>query len=133
MSNAVEIGEELSSSGGSASAAVVARYRQAYQHANTLNRFGDLAKLGGLILGGLITFVGFVSCASSASSNSFGAGVGIFGGSAVFIAGVVIGACGFILGILIQSQGQQLLAHLDCAVHGSPFLSQSEKAVAMGL
>lgn len=128
MSNTVDIGERRPSGEGSASAAVVARYRQAYQHANTLNRLGDLVKIGGLIVGGLMIFAGFVSCARPASGPTDV----LFGGMA-FIAGMAIGGGGFVLGVLIQSQGQQLLAHLDCAVNGSPFLSDPEKAIALGL
>jgi hypothetical protein len=34
---------------------------------------------------------------------------------------------------MIQSGGQQLQAHLDCVVNGSPFLNDQQRAVVMSL
>lgn len=114
--------------------AVRRRYQDAYLHANTVDGFGKIVKIVALIGGGLIALNGFLSCAGSAHSDSFGmAGIGILGGGIVFVLGVIIGFIGFAAGVLIQSAGQQLKAGLDCAVNGSHFLSDDDRAAAMGL
>jgi hypothetical protein len=39
----------------------------------------------------------------------------------------------WVIGIIVAAQGQHLRASLDCAVHGSPFLSNEQKRQAQGV
>jgi hypothetical protein len=109
------------------------RYRDGYLHAKAVNGLGATVKVIALVLGGLVAVVGFISCSGSASMNSMGAGIGELGGGLVFLVGAAIGLMGFVFGVMVQSAGQQLKAHLDCAVTASPFLTDQQKAVAMSL
>lgn len=112
--------------------AVINRYRQAYSRAGLINSFGGVVKVMALVIGGLIAVSGFISCASSAG-NSFGGGIGVVVGGSSFVIGIIFGFLGYAFGALIQSVGQQLMAQLDTAVNGSPFLTEDQKAGAMSL
>jgi hypothetical protein len=50
-----------------------------------------------------------------------------------FFSAATVGGIIFCLGILISALGQLMLATLDSAVHGSPFLDDEQKAEAMSL
>jgi hypothetical protein len=108
----------------------MARYRDGYLHARTIDGFGGVVKIVALVIGGLLAFGGFVSCASSA--NSFG-GFGEVAGIMIMLAGLLVGGIGYILGVLVQSAGQSMKAHFDCAVNGSHFLNDDQRAQAMSM
>lgn len=108
------------------------RYKDAYIHANMVNSLGGVVKVIALILGGILAVGGFISCAGS-SASSFSSGLGALGGGVIFIFGALIGIMGFAFGVLVQSAGQQLKAHLDCAVNDSPFLNDEQRALVMSL
>jgi hypothetical protein len=105
--------------------------------AKTLDGFGTLAKIIGLIGGGIIALISFMSgmgMMNQASRAPFGGGgAGIIGG-VIFVGGiglgVLIAAVFFALGVVISALGQNLFATLDTAVHTSPFLTNEQKAEA---
>jgi len=111
-------------------AQAMARYWDGYLHARTIDGFGGVVKIVALVVGGLLVFGGFVSCASSA--NSFG-GFGEVAGIMTMLAGLLVGGIGYILGVLVQSAGQSMKAHFDCAVNGSHFLNDDQRAQAMSM
>lgn len=47
--------------------------------------------------------------------------------------GALFAAVSFVLGVLVSAYGQVLRAHLDTAVHSSPFLNDVERAEVMSL
>lgn len=111
-------------------AKTMARYWDGYLHARTVDGLGGIVKIVALVVGGLLVFGGFVSCATS--SNSFG-GIGEAGGIMSMLAGILVGGIGYILGVLVQSAGQSMKAHFDCAVNGSHFLNDDQRAQVMSM
>jgi hypothetical protein len=104
---------------------VVGRYRDAYRVGMALVTLGTGIKIVGGILGGII----FLGSLSSANSQFGGGGLVLSG---VFGAGVV-GGLFWVCGVVVAAQGQILRATLDTAVASSRFLTDSERADAMGL
>ncbi|MGQ0538204.1 MAG: hypothetical protein ACT4R6_04605 [Gemmatimonadaceae bacterium] len=100
------------------------RYRDAYRVASFLVGFGDIIKIVGGLAGVLIAIIGF-----SASSN-FG---GDAAGFASLLMGVLVGGMFFVFGVMIAAQGQVLRASLDTAVSSSRFMTDTERAQAMGI
>jgi high-affinity Fe2+/Pb2+ permease len=88
---------------------------------HNITGFGSFIKALGVLAGVLVVAGGFGSGQGQ---------VGILGGMLVgFIAGGVI----YGVGTMVSAQGQILLALLDTAVNGSPFLDEDQKAEAMSL
>lgn len=116
----------------------VRRYRDSYRIAKTLNVFGTLAKVVGLVGGGILAFISFTAgmgLMQKASNAPFGAGdgLGVLGGFVLVCGvglGVLIAAVFFALGVVISALRQNLFAALDTAVHTSPFLTDEQKAEA---
>jgi len=69
--------------------------------------------------------------------GSLTSGSGPFGGDSLVVGGifltVVIGVLFWVSGVMVAAQGQILQATLDSAVANSPFLTDQERAAAMGL
>lgn len=111
---------------------VVRRYQDSYLVAKTANTFGNLAKIVGFAVAGVIAFIGllltFITVASFRDS-----GVGFVVFLIALTLGAVIGGIFYVFGILLSALGQNLMATLDAAVHGSPFMSDEQKAQAMNL
>jgi len=103
---------------------VVGRYRDAYRVGAALVGLGKAIKIVGAILAGII-FLGSLS-----------SGKDLLGGGAV-VAGIflsaIVGAMLWICGVIVAAQGQILRATLDTAVATSHFLTDTERAGAMGL
>lgn len=118
---------------------LVKRYKDAYRVANTINIFGGLSKITGillaLVISGISVFLGFLLAATGRGAPLGQADFTLILGTIVGFIGVVIGlvfgAMFFILGVLISALGQNLMATLDAAVHTSPFLSPDLKMQAM--
>ena len=102
------------------------RYREGYLEARSINGIGAAIKTVALIVGGLMTFGGLIAFSES---NGFGEIAGI----ASLLTGLGFGFVGFILGILVQAAGQSMKAHCDCAVNGSHFLNDDQRAEVMSL
>lgn len=103
---------------------VVARYRDAYRVGAALVGLGNAIKVVGAILAGIIGL------------GSLSYGNGPFGGGAV-VAGIflaaIVGVLFWVCGVIVAAQGQILRATLDNAVASSHFLTDLERADAMGL
>lgn len=102
--------------------AVIRRYRDSYRVAAALILLGNTIK----IVGGTLATIIVVGSLASAGDR-FGGAVG-----GIFIA-VIVGVLFWVCGVMVAAQGQILLATLDNAVANSPFLTNSERAEAMGL
>ena len=98
---------------------VVDRYRDAYRVAAAQVGLGDVIKIVGGILAGIIGL------------GALSAG-GVFAAAGVFVA-LIAGVLFWVCGVLVAAVGQMLRATLDTAVASSPFLSDHERLDAMGL
>jgi len=117
---------------------VVTRYVDAYKVARFQDSLGRWIKIGSLIVGGVIILLGIFYGGSSPDTQNGG----FFGpdktvehimrGFTVAV-GLVLGAIGFLLGVLVSSGGQITKAALDAAVNTSPFLDNDERARMMSL
>lgn len=116
------------------------RYQDGYRVAKTIDTFGTILKILGVVLGGGMIFLGLISggiAQSSIKQNSFGMNDG--GVAMLFILiyfgviGAIIIIVFWILGVIISAQGQMLKANFDCAVNSSPFLENSDRAKIMSL
>jgi len=87
-----------------------------------------LIKALGVVAGGLIALVVFVSAASGRAGDASSA-LGIM----MIVFGVVAGTLFYLLGVLVSAQGQILKASLDGAVNSSPFLTNQHRAKIMSL
>jgi hypothetical protein len=114
------------------------RYIDAYRVAQFQNGIGQTIKILSAVVGGIITAISLLVLLVSlvpqqsmfgASSNPIGMAFGFFGA----LTGVTIVGVGFVLGVLVSSQGQILKATLDGTVNSSPFLSDNERVQIMGL
>jgi hypothetical protein len=108
------------SAGGRASSAVVTRYRDAYRVGAALVGLGNAIKAAGAVLGGIIVV------------SSLSKGDGPFAAAGVFL-GATAGLLFRVCGVMVAAQGQVLRATLDTAVASSHFLTDTERADAMGL
>ena len=107
------------------------RYRDGYIHARAVNGFGAAVKVVALIIGAILVFAGLQ--AFNSTTPGFGSGIGEIGGVVIIVAGFLLGGLGYILGVLVQSAGQSMKAHFDCAVNGSHFLNDDQRAEVMSL
>lgn len=101
-------------------APVVSRYKDAYRVASALIELGASIKIGALVVGTPALLVAFVL------------DVGLF---KLFLVFAIAAAVAFVwsCGVVVAAQGQLLIATLDTSVASSPFLSNVERADAMGL
>lgn len=107
----------------SRSSPVVHRYRDAYRIGAALVGLGGGIKIVGAILGGII-FLGSLF-------------LGKLGGAGLVLIGMLnavgVGGLLWVCGAIVAAQGQILRATLDTAVSCSHFLTDRERADAMGL
>ncbi len=108
---------------GGLSRKVIRRYRDGYSYAQSLNWFGSLVKIGGLVIGAVMAFTALGVIGNA--SGTFGV--------ILLIAAVGVGGAVYSLGVLICAFGQLLLAVLDSSIHTSPFLDNDQRAAAMSL
>jgi hypothetical protein len=99
---------------------VVDRYRDAYRVGAALVGLGNTIKVVGAILGGIIIV------------GSLSAGNGPFTAAGLFL-GAAVGLLFWVCGVMVAAQGQVLQATLDTAVNSSHFLTDPDRADAMGL
>ncbi|MEK6320242.1 MAG: hypothetical protein AABN33_01025 [Acidobacteriota bacterium] len=99
---------------------VLNRYQDAYRVGAALVGLGNTIKIVGAVLAGIIV-LGSLSA----------------GSEVLTVAGVVLAAIGgglfWVCGVIVAAQGQILQATLDNAVASSHFLTDAERADAMGL
>jgi hypothetical protein len=104
---------------------MVGRYRDAYRLARALVTFGDAIKFAGAAIGVVILL-----SSASASGGPFGGGGAVMAG---LVFGAVVAGIFWVCGVLVAAQAQILQASLDSAVAHSPFLTDPERLIAMGL
>jgi hypothetical protein len=103
------------------------RYKDGYLYARVITGIGNLVKNVGIGLGLLILIILCIGGSAVSRANpliSLLAGILVGGPVGVFI---------YIWGVLISAGGQILKASLDCAVNGSPFLTNEHRAKIMSL
>ena len=103
------------------------RYRDGYLHARTIIGLGEVIKTIAWLASCVLAFAGMVFWSST--DNSFGE----IGGILIILVGLILGGFGYILGVLVQSAGQSMKAHFDCAINGSHFLNDDQRAEVMSL
>ena len=103
----------------------IIRYVDSYRVARTAIAIGNVIKVVCIAIGVLI-FIGAIKA---------GVDQGMLGSIVLlgFAFGLVIAVLFFLLGIIVASQGQMMIAALDTAVCSSPFLTDEDKAIAMSL
>ena len=124
---APRLGEELPGpaveSGTLRTRAVMKRYREAYRVANIISSVGDSIKTIGITVAVIFGFIGLFAASQ----------MGMLGVFAGLFSSASLGILSWLSGVLLNSQGQQLLAALDGAVSTSPFLTDDERAEIMTL
>jgi len=132
MSMAAQAPVSMGQPGDFRSANVVKRYKDAYRVAGVIVGLGKILKVIGIILAVLCLLGGVGGFAMMPS---------VEGASTVKIIMLVYGIMGalftwlvfWLWGVVISAVGQLLRATLDGAVHSSPFLSDDQRAEAMGV
>ena len=111
------------------STAAIRRYQDGYSVAQAVFTFGQIVKLGGIFVAGVVFMVGLVEFILNPAEHH---------GFAVIFASLI--ACAVLLILMSQifamglrGEGQLLKAALDSDVNSSPFLSNTQKARAMSL
>lgn len=106
------------------------RYLAGYVQAREIIRLGTFIKAFAWIVGGLMAAVPVVSCVSV---MPYASGLQEMVATATFLAGIVVVVVGHVLSKLVRAAGVLLKAQLDCAVNGSPFLNDDQRAEVMSL
>ena len=119
LNTGIEPNGSPSPSGDENAGRITNRYRKAYAHARVIDGFGKAVK----VISGIAGALAIVVCLSA------GGLIGV----PVAVLAAFAGGIGWALGVLIQSGGQLILAQLDCAVNGSPFLTDGQRAMIMSL
>jgi hypothetical protein len=99
------------------------RYKDAYTEAHAVVGVGGIIKVVAIVL-----FIVAILIGLGMSSDRGGGGVALMFG---FALACILGVPTYILGILISSQGQTLLATLDTAVNSSRHLTDDQVADIM--
>ncbi len=100
--------------------ALLKRYRDAYNVANSTVQVGGMLKKAAVWVAGFFVIVGLLMWSS-------------FAGIPFLLMGLLFGFLLFVSGIITAAQGQIMLAMLDTAVNTSPNTDAPEKATIMGL
>jgi hypothetical protein len=98
------------------------RYRDAYRVGRTIVRVGNVIKIIGVLLAGLIAVASLLAASRSALFLPGG-----------LLMAVIIGLALWLAGVFVSCQGQMLLASLDLAVNTSHFLTDDQRASVMSL
>jgi hypothetical protein len=105
------------------------RYRDAYLVARAITGVGGSVKFIAVALFVVLFLAGIYVSTKSQGQLPYSVGGVLLG----LIVGVIVGVPLYILGILVSAVGELLKSTLDTAVHGSPFLADDQKAIAMSL
>jgi hypothetical protein len=107
--------------------ALMSRYEDAYKVARVTVSFGDVIKIIGMVLAGVIVLLTLIAAGQTEGGLSF----------AMFLMGLVfaafVGVLFYLFGVMVSAQGQILTASLDGAVNSSPFLTNEHRAKIMSL
>jgi hypothetical protein len=81
------------------------------------------------VVGGILAVIIFLGSLGASANTMFGGGIVVAG----ILFAVLVGVLFWVCGVIVAAQGQILEATLDTAVASSPFLTDQERAAAMGL
>ena len=102
--------------------------------AKAVNALGPICKVVGLIAGLFVVFFGIMGTETLMRPNPSITGIAnyqtqhnVYLISVIFF-GVFVAFAGWALGAIVGGYSQHLKATLDAAVHGSPFLSDAQRA-----
>ena len=110
------------------------RYGDAYDVARGIIAHGTATKVLGWILAGILFFAGLLLLGTFSIPQAQASLPPPLPGMIVsFVVAFVVGYRIHGVGAAECARGQMLLASLDCAVHGSPFLSNTIRAKVMSL
>ncbi len=107
--------------------ALLQRYEQPYIAAQRQVVLGDVVRIGGYVLAGLLVLLAFLGLAGETGP----AGLTQF--LIQVLVAIVVGVLLHAWGASLSASGHRLMATLDIAVNGSPFLTDEQRAEIMGL
>jgi hypothetical protein len=111
---------------------MMSRYSEGYQYARTINGLGILIQVVACIVGVILMLAG-LSAYSRTEAGGLLAGESQAVAMLLILIGALIGAIGYIHGVIVRASGQFLKAHFDCAIFQSPFLTNDQRIAAMQL
>ena len=116
---------------------VVTRYKTGYRVAGVIVALGTIVKVAGIVLGVIyalaLAVAAMIGGGSVPSMGISGGGAGIVAVIVGIVGGALVWLIFWLYGTLISAGGWVLRAVLDGAVHSSPFLSDDQRADAMGV
>jgi hypothetical protein len=109
--------------------AAITRYQNGYEAAETVITFSRAVKFSGIFVAGVIFMVGLVEFILNPQEH-----VGFPVIFALLIAGAIwVALVSQVVALGLRGEGQLLKAAMDSDVNTSPFLSNSQRALAMSL
>jgi hypothetical protein len=121
------------------SAKAVSRYQEGYRLARTISGLSQVCKVAGLLAGIFVVVFGVMGSETVMRPNPSMVGIAslqaqhnVYLLSVIFF-GALVALIGWIAGVVMGGYSQQLKATLDTAVHGSPYLSSTQRAPVMRL
>jgi hypothetical protein len=121
------------------SAKAVSRYQEGYRLARTISGLSQVCKVAGLLAGIFVVVFGVMGSETVMRPNPSMVGIAslqaqhnVYLLSVIFF-GALVALIGWIAGVVMGGYSQQLKATLDTAVHGSPYLSSTQRAQVMRL
>lgn len=103
------------------------QYRDSYALSKNAVKFGNIAKIAGFVSAGVVGFLGLLLTLILVSTYR-DAGVAFVVFLILVTIGAAIGALFYGLGIALTVSGKNLSVSLDSAVHGSPLITDQQKA-----
>jgi hypothetical protein len=110
---------------------IASRYVNGYKSSSSLVSLGDIVKIIGYVLGGLVVLGGFIALIVAAIHDSPGSGIGIFLLCLLYAVLIVFGT--FVYGSVIAAIGHLVSAAQDVAVNTSPLIGDDERASILTL
>jgi hypothetical protein len=117
----------------------VSRYQEGYRLARTISGLSQVCKVAGLLAGIFVVVFGVMGSETVMRPNPSMVGVAslqaqhnVYLLSVIFF-GALVALIGWIVGVVLDGYGHHLKATLDTAVHGSPYLSSTQRAQVMRL
>jgi RNA polymerase subunit RPABC4/transcription elongation factor Spt4 len=128
--------EDISVNNSVVVSALTTRYRDGYRVARTIDGFGKLLKILGIVFGAMILFFGLISGVGGAVALGPSKGGEVAFIVSLFLFGLIaaiVAVIFWVLGVIVSAQGQMLKASFDSAVNNSPFLENADRSKIMSL
>ena len=117
----------------------ISRYQNGYRVAQAISGLSQVCKVAGLLAGIFVIVFGVMGSETLMRPNPSMVAIAseqtqhqVYLISVIFF-GALVALSGWITGVVLDGCGQHLKATLDIAVHGSPFLSNLQRAQLMRL